>query len=542
MAADAKQAQKSGGWGREAGGWWARGFLPALLGLLVAGVAGMAPAEPRKAPISKEPLVVSLEADAQKLDPPAPTDGPSFLVIEHLFDRLVEFGEEGTSVVPGLAEKWESSPDGLRWTFHLRNATFSDGTPVNAEAVKFSFDRTIDASHPQHFPGIAWTTDLLGDWFNRIETPDEKTVVFVLNRPFVPLLQTLAMPPSSIVSPAYTRRMGEEVVSKPMGSGPFVLQEWKRGAYIKLKARPDHWRGSPATETVFFQIQPDPNQALSSLRTGDCHLITTVKPQAVGDPRKLGKGRIIDIPIYSLGYCVINVKKPNLSDVRVRQAMNYAIDRQNICDVLLEGTSIPACGILPPGMLGYREDRPFSYSYDLAKAQSLMKEAGYSAEKPLRTTLHCFDQVRPYNTVGKRLAERLAADLKKIWIEAEIRQMDFAGFIEFVDQRTEHELGTIGWSSDTGDPDNFIYYLFAHPTNRSNYDAGRARELMEQAQSEMDEAKRAALYSEGEEIVLKDAPAIFINHPKWVKGVSNRLRGYKPHPIAGDRLFDAYVE
>jgi peptide/nickel transport system substrate-binding protein len=516
--------------------------LSLLTVLLTLGAVFPAAAEPRKAPISKEPIVVSLEADAQKLDPPAPTDGPSFLVVEHLYDRLVEFADEGTGVVPGLAQSWESTPDGLKWTFHLRDATFSDGSPVTSEAVKFTFERIINTDHPQHFPGIAWTTDLLGDWFTNIETPDSKTAVFNLNRPFVPLLQVLAMPPSSIVSPAYTIANGEEVVSRPLGSGPFVLQEWKRGAYIKLKARHDYWGGSPATETVFFQVQPDPNQALSGLRTGDTHLINTVKPQAVGDPRRLGKGELIELPVFSLGYVVINMAKPNLKDVRVRQAMNYAIDRQNICDVLLEGTSIPAYGISPPGMLGHVDKPEFQYSYDVEKALALMTEAGYSAEKPLKVVFHCFDEVRPYNTVGKRLAERLAADLKKINIDVELRQMDFRGFIEFVDQRTEHELGTIGWTSDTGDPDNFIYYLFGHPTNRSNYEAGPAREMMEAAQSEMDVEKRAALYAQAETIVLKDAPAIFINHPKWVKGVSKRLKGYAPHPIAGDRLFNAYLE
>jgi ABC-type transport system substrate-binding protein len=121
--------------------------------------------------------------------------------------------------------------------------------------------------------------------------------------------------------------------------------------------------------------------------------------------------------------------------------------------------------------------------------------------------------------------------------------MDFRGFIEFVDQRTEHELGTIGWTSDTGDPDNFIYYLFGHPTNRSNYEAGPAREMMEAAQSEMDVEKRAALYAQAETIVLKDAPAIFINHPKWCEGrKQNASKAMPPHPIAGDRLFNAYLE
>lgn len=501
-------------------------------------------AEQRTAPVSREPIIVSIEADAQKLDPPAPTDGPSFLIIEHLYDRLVEFAPDDTTIVPSLAERWEASTDGLSWTFHLRKGvTFSDGSAMNAEAVKYSFDRISVPDHPEQFPGLAWASgDLLGDWFDRIEIADDHTVVFHLKRPFVPLLPTLAIPPASIVSPSHTKTTGESVVSNPVGTGPYVLDEWKRGAYLKLKARPDHWRGHAANETLFFQVQPDPSQALSALRTGDAHLVTTVKPSAIGDKRRYRDASFLEIPVFSLGYVVINTKKPHLADVRVRQAMNYAVDRENITSVLMEGTSIPAKGIIPPGMLGHSETPTFSYTFDLEKARALMTEAGYSADKRLKVTFHCFDEVRPYNTVGRRLAERISSMLNDAYFDVQLVQMDFRGFIEFVDQRTEHELGTIGWSSDTGDPDNFINYLFGIATNRSNYDAGEARVMMENAISEADPEARAALYRQAEELVLKGAPCIPLNHPKWVKGVSKRLKGYKPHQVAGDRMFDAYIE
>ncbi|MDX2175906.1 MAG: ABC transporter substrate-binding protein [Candidatus Sumerlaeia bacterium] len=508
-------------------------------------LAAHAPAaETRTAPVSKEPIVLSIEADAQKLDPPAPTDGPSFLLIEHLYDRLVEFSDTDTTVVPGLAERWETSEDGLRWTFHLRKGvTFSDGSPMNAEAVKYTFDRVTDDTHPEHFPGLSWGSGyLLGDWYERMEILDDHTVLFVLNRPYVPLLQSLAIPPASIVSPAHTKATGEAVVGNPLGTGPYTLAEWKRGAYLKLSARKDYWGGHPANETLFFQVQPDPSQALSALRTGDAHLVTTVKPQAIGDKRRYRDAEFIEVPVFSLGYVLINTKKPHLADVRVRQAMNYAVDRENIASVLMEGTSIAAKGITPPGMLGYSETPEFMYTHDVEKARALMREAGYSEEKKLKVKFHCFEEVRPYNTVGRRKAERIASMLGEAYFDVELVQIDFRGFIEFIDQRTEHELGTIGWSSDTGDPDNFLYYLFGNPTNRSNFDHPEARELMEKAVSEMDTEKRAEMYRRAERLVLEGAPCIAVNHPKWVKGASTRLKGYKPHPVAGDRMFDAYLE
>lgn len=527
-----KQAQKS---------WW-RLFVLVLA--VLAGSSAHAQTAKRTAPITKEPLIVSIPADVVKLDPPAPSDGVSLLVVAHLYDRLLEFDATSTEVKPSLAESWEVSPDGLRYTFKLRkDATFWDGTPVNAEAVKFTFERVADKNHPQHFPGMAYAEDLLGDWFKGIETPDEHTAVFVLNRPFVPLLLHLATAPASIVSPAYWRETGETVVEKPMGSGPFKLAEWKRGAYVKVTARPDHWRGSPASETVFFQVQPEPAMAFGALRKGSTHLVVTLKPQVIPDRSEaaLGQARIMEAPIPSLGYLLLNVKKPNLTDKRVRQAMNWAIDRDSICNVLLEGTSIPAKGPLPPGMLGHRENRPFSYGYDVEKAKALMTEAGYSAEKPLKLTLHCFEAARAYNTAGTRLAERLQEDFRKVFIDVEIKQMDFGGLIEMVNERTVHEAVTIGWMSDTGDPDNFLYYMFGNPSNHSNYANAEARELMEKAQGVQDPVERGKLYEKAEDIVIDEAPVVFINHAKAVKGVNRRLRGYKIHPVMVDRLFDVYL-
>lgn len=516
-----------------------------VAGLILGGLAAVAVADgPRRTTaLSKTLLVVSLPADVQKLDPPAPTDGNSMIAVAHIFDRLVEFHETTTEVVPSLAKSWDVSDDRLRWTFHLRDdVTFSDGTKFTSEAVKFSLERINDTTHPQHFPGIAWADELLGDWFSHIETPDPQTAVVVLHRPFTPLLQALAIPPASIVSPDHWRKTGEAVVSNPVGTGAYVLDEWKRGAYLKMTARKDYWGNHGASETIFLQAQPDPNQSLSALRTGDVHCVVVVKPQAVRDPSRLGKGTLIEMTIPSLGYATINTKKPGLDDVRVRQAMNYAINRDNYCEVLLEGTSIPAKGILPPGMLGFSEDRPFSYTHDPEKARKLMAEAGYSAEKPLKFEFACFEEIRPYNTAGSRLAARMASDLKECFMEPTIRQMDFRGFIEYTDQRTEHQVGTIGWMSDTGDPDNFIYYLFGTPTNRSNYDAGEARAWMEEAQSELDPAKRAELYQRAEEKVLQDAPAIFINHAKWVKGVSKDLKGFVQHSVMVDRFHNSYVK
>jgi dipeptide transport system substrate-binding protein len=317
-----------------------------------------------------------------------------------------------------------------------------------------------------------------------------------------------------------------------------VLDEWKAGAYVRLKARPDHWRGKPRTDTLFFTVQKDTNQRMSALRKGEVHLAPVLSPTVVGDRSKLQGCTVVDVPIPSLGYVMFNLKKEVTEPRALRLALNYAIDRQSICDGLLEGTSIPATGIIPPGMLGHRETKPGGFTYDPDKARKMIADAGLTGTK---IRMHCFNEARPYNTVGTRLVQRLQEDFRKVGVEVELVQMDFGGFLETIDTRTVHEMAFSGWMSDTGDPDNFIYYLFGSPSNRSNYENPEANKLMLAAQSEQDPAKRAELYQQAEDLILQDPPAVFVNHAQRVEGMSTRLRGYKPHPIMNTALWNAYL-
>lgn len=488
-----------------------------------------------------EPIVISIPADATKLDPPQPTDGTSLGIIEHLYDRLVDFapGPE-VKILPALATTWETSDDGLTYTFHLRtDATFSDGSRVNAAAVKYTFDRIVDTKHPEHF-GINWTENILGDWFDRIEAPDEQTVVFHLHRPFVPMLANLAMPAASIVSPAHIKAMGpDKSASTPMGSGPYVLEEWKRGAYLKLKARPDHWRGRPKTDTLFWRVQGDMNQALSALRKGETHVVLVLSPSVVGDQEEQGEARIVRSPMLAIGHVYLNIKKPPLQSKALRLALNYAVDRDALCNGLLQGSAFPASGIIPPGMLGYREEKPYGFSYNPEKAKALLKEAGLGGGVKLK--MHCFAAPRPYNTAGLKTAQRLQEDWRKVGIDVELVQMEFGAMLEVLAQRTEHQMALSGWMADTGDPDNFIWELYGVPTNRANYENVAANELMKGAAAELDTTKRAEMYQQAEDLILQDPPAVFLNHAHRIRGVSKRLRGFDSSALLVDNFSEAYL-
>lgn len=487
-----------------------------------------------------EPLIFSVPADFTKMDPPQPTDGITLCAIYHIYDRLVDFADEkSVRIVPGLAKSWDVTPDGLKYTFHLRDdATFSDGTPVRAEAVKFTFERIVDPNHPAHF-ATAWQDSILSDWFDHIETPDELTVVFVLKRPYVPLLANLSIPAASIVSPAHVLKVGSDgVVSKPMGSGPYVLDEWNSGNYIRLKARPNHWRGKPRTDTIIMRVQKDMNQRMASLRKGEVHLVTVLSPGVVGDASKLEKCTIATPSHLALCYAAFNMKVDKLKSKELRIAMNLAVDRKTLCEGVMEGAAFPATGVIPPGMLGYREEKPFGFSYQPDKAKKMIDDAGLAGTK---IKMLCFVETRPYNVAGTKTAQRLQEDWRKIGIDVELVQMDFGGFLETMNMRNKHEMAMTGWMSDNGDPDNFVYELFGSPMNKANYANEAANDLMAKAKGEQDVRKRADLYAQAEDLILQDPPAVMINHANRIVGYSNRLRGYNPENMMMEQLWNVYL-
>ncbi len=495
----------------------------------------------KNASTSPQTIVISLPADVVKLDPPQPQDGNSLLVIYHLYDRLVDFAnDDEIRIVPGLAKSWETSDDGLRVTFHLRDdATFSDGTPVTSEAVRYTFERLRDPNHPEHF-GISWTDSILGDWFDHFEVPDDRTIVFVLNRPYVPLLANLAIAAASIVNPDHVRSVGrEQIATDPMGSGPYVLDEWKTGNYVRLRARDSHWRGRAKNDVLIFRTQKDMNQRMAALKRGDIHIAPVLSPSVVSDITENSEYTVDKVPVPALQYIVFNMDKEVVQPRNLRLALNYAVNREVLCDGLLEGSAMPAHGIIPPGMLGYREKREFGFSYAPEYASKLIAEAGLEGT---RITMHCFGEARPYNIAGTRTAQRLQEDFRRVGIEVELVQMDFGGFLETVNQRTVHEMALIGWMSDNGDPDNFINELFGIPGNRANYENPEANALMKQAQSETDDQKRAELYQKAEDLILQDPPCVVINHAYRLKGYSKKLHGYNVQNIMMDQLWDVSIE
>lgn len=508
---------------------------------IFSGCEGGRPEASRGKKTSRESLVFVLGNDISNMDPAQMTDIESGQVASQVYEGLVRFKDGSVEVEPCLAESWQVTEDGLEWVFKLREGIrFSDGSPVNADAVVFSVQRQTDPNHEAHVPGrMRYANLLFGDassteteLLRSVEAIDERTVRFRLARPYMPFIFNLAMVQASVVSPSSVRLLKSDINTTMVGTGAFLLESYRRDQRITVVRNDNYW-GEPAdVEHVEFRVLRDPNTRLNSLRRGDCHVIAGIEPYSL-DLLKGDDGvTVLSEPSMNLGYLSINCKEAPFDDPRVRLAVNYAIDKEFICEVLYNGTSVMATGVLPPGMLGHDPERK-GIPYDPDKARELLKEAGY--ENGFEFTFNSHNRARIYVPVGIRLAEQVQQDLAKVGIRANIDQMEFPAFLEREKSRN-YVMGNSGWISDNGDPDNFIFEIIGREDNSLNYSNPEATRLMRLATVEKDVEKRAQLYYQAEELIAETAPIVPLNHALQIMAIRNEVRGFVMHPTGVNRL------
>jgi peptide/nickel transport system substrate-binding protein len=497
--------------------------------------AGSAGTEGRKV------LNYSIGNDLSNMDPAQINDIESALVAQQVYEGLVKFKPDSVEVEPCLAEKWEPSEDGLKWTFHLRpNVKFQDGSPVDADAVVFSVMRQMDSNHPYHVAGkMRYANFLFGDKSSTetelvrdVSAPDAQTVVFTLARPYTPFIKNMAMTPASIVCPAAARTYAKDFNTTMVGTGPFALKLYRRDELVSLERSPTYWGNAAQLDEIRVRILHDPTVRLNSLRKGDSDVISGVEPTAIPMLKEDANVTVLSEPSMNLGYIALNNQRPPFDNPKVRLALCYAIDRDYIVNTLFSGTSVVAKGIIPPGMLGYSGDRA-GFPYDPNKAKALLAEAGFP--NGFTVTFSSHDRPRIYFPVGIKLAERIQQDLGKVGVTAKIDQMEYATFLA-KQKSKDYQMANSGWISDNGDPDNFIYELAGREDNDCNYLNPEATRIMRQASAEKDESKRAALYKQAEDLLAADPPFIILNHAKQTLAVRKRVTNFKMHPTGVTQL------
>lgn len=515
-----------------------------LIGLLALGLVAFALSRRRGKEVPPTPtsegttLVWARGKDSIKLDPADITDGESAKVTTQIFDTLVRYKDGSTEVEPGLAARWETSPDGLVWTFTLREGIlFHDGTPCDAEAAAFSFRRQMDPAHPAHTGDFVYWRDMFGD-VAAVDAPDPGTVRFTLKHPYAPFLSNLAMFSAGVVSPAAFEKYGPEFAQNPVGTGPFVFRKWDRDARITLAANDAYWGGRPEVDRLVIQVVPDNTARYLLLADGKIHLMDGLSPQHAEAVRKDESLALHAAPGMNVAYLAMNNTALPFDDARVRRAAAHALDLAGVARALYLGMADPAANPLPPTVWGHHEGLA-PRARDLDAARRLLAEAGVPAGT--RVALSAFSNPRPYMPEPSKVATAIRSALKEIGLDCTVEMRDWAEHLAHV-QSGRHQMCLLGWSGDNGDPDNFLYVLLdkenaAPPaSNVSFYMSEPVHALLVAARRESAVEARAALYRRAQEAIHADCPLVPLVHASQVMASTARLSGFALHPVGLVRL------
>lgn len=460
-------------------------------------------------------------------------------------NRLVEFELGTTNIVPGLAESWTASQDGLSYTFKLRrgvkfhsNAKFKPTRDFNADDVLYSYNRQADPNHPFHkvSPGqtYAYFEDMgMNDIVERVEKVDPMTVRFVLKKPEAPFLANLAMDFASILSAEYAEKMKaagtpEVIDREPIGTGPFQFVSYQKDAVIRYKAHDQFWGGRPKIDNLVFAITTDASVRYAKLKTGECHVMAFPKPADVELMKKDPNINLVSQQGLNVGYISFNVEKKPFDNKLVRQALNMAVNKKAIIDAVYQGAGQPAKNPIPPTMWSYN-DKVKDYGYDPAKAKQLLAQAGYP--NGTEVELWYLPVTRPYNPDGKRVAELVQADWEKIGVKTKLLTYEWGEYRKRSKNGEQHAM-MFGWSGDNGDPDNFFVPLLGCSAVKGGGNVSRwchkdFEDLIQKAKLVTKKAERAALYEKAQVIFHDEAPWVPIAHSVRFDPVRKEVKGYK---------------
>ncbi len=493
-----------------------------LLAALLALVAGCRPATQ----LPTDTLIFARGADSQKLDPHDVDDGESMKVLVNICEGLVRFQAGTTEVEPGLATKWEISPDGLIYTFTLRpGVKFHDGTPLDAEAAAFSFRRQMDAHHPAHLKEASfqyWSA--MFNMVEAVEVVDQMTLRFRLKEPHAPFLSSLAIPAASLISPQF---LGQR---HPVGTGPFRFAEWIPNEKIVLATNQDYWDGAPTIERLVFQVVPDNATRLIQLQTGQVHAMDGLDPNDRPVVQRDPNLQLLTAPGLNVCYLAFNTQKPPLDNPQLRRALAAAIHKPDIIRAVYRDAAVIAKNPLPPFVPGHND------------SISITHEPSTINHFPAPLRLHVITNPRPYLPNPIRAAEMVKADLEKLGVKIEIVPNEWGAHLTRT-QRGEHDLAFLGWVGDNGDADNFLYVLLDPETavvgsalNIAFWKHDPYHQLMVQARREVDPAKRAALYRQAQQMIFDECPLVPLAHAQNIVALRATVAGVLLQPN-GDLLF-----
>ncbi|QCO54965.1 ABC transporter substrate-binding protein [Pseudorhodobacter turbinis] len=499
-------------------------------------------------------MVYCSEGSPEGFDPALFTTGTTFNASSHpVYNRLVEFDGATTATKPALAESWEVSEDGLEYTFKLRegvkfqsNDSFTPTRDFNADDVIFTFDRQRKEDNPYNkYEGGSWeyfNSMSMSDLISEIVKIDDNTVKFVLSRPEAPMIANLAMDFASIVSKEYADAMLEvgtpEMLNQaPIGTGPFTFVAYQKDAVIRYAANPDYWAGASPLDNLVFAITTDASVRYQKMKAGECHLMSYPNPADVAAMQEDADLVVQEQEGLNVGYLAYNTKVAPFDNVNVRRALNMAVDKQAILDVVFQGAGSIAKNPIPPAMWSYN-DAVQDDVYDPEAAKQMLADAGVS---DLSMKIWAMPVQRPYNPNARRMAELMQEDLGKIGVSVEIVSYEWGEYLERAKAEDRDGAVLLGWTGDNGDPDNFLAVLLGCDAvgnaNRAQWCDADFDALIQKAKVTADQAERTKLYEEAQVIFKDQAPWSTIAHSVTFTPMRKEVQGYEMSPLGSVRFY-----
>jgi len=472
--------------------------------------------------------------DADTLDINVTGNGEAWEVAAQIFNLLVRTKQGRTDIEPDLATSWSVSPDGLVWTFKLRQGvSFHDGTPWNAEAAKFNIDRWADDKNPYHAVqgyDYAYWNDFMGPSFKEAQVVDPYTLQIVLKQPNGPLIYNLAIIAFGFNSPAAIKQYGAQGIGQhPVGTGPYKFVEWVRDDHITFEANPNYFRkGLPKTPRLVMRPIKDNAARVLALKAGEVNAIENPNTDDVKAFQADPKFKLTLRPPFSTGWLRFNMNNPLFQDRRIREAVAVAINRRAIVQALYGDFGQVADQHMPPTMWGRGNVKPIPY--DPERAKKLFAEAGYG--NGLSFDFWYLPFSRPYFPQTKEIATAIASDLGKIGIKANLMTEDVAAYLR--DRKTNRfQLFMIGWIGDNGDPDDWLGYFFPKydPENAYlSYNNPAVFDLINKAKVTSGQDQRAKMYAQAEEMIMADYRDVLIAHAKLPLLMQKNVDGLVAQP------------
>lgn len=488
------------------------------------------PTAPATTPTTtKDTVKVAMGVDLDTVDPHDITTTAVFNVLRHCYETLVWIDEKG-NLIPWLVERWTVSEDGKVYTFYIRKGIkFHDGTPLNASVVKANFDRWMDPTVKVSQRGQ------LGP-LSKVEVVDEYTVRVYLRTPFAVFLRSLSTY-LFITSSKVIETYGNKTITEVVGTGPYKFVSWEKGKRVVLERNDDYWGNKSILKRVEWLIIPEASTRLAALLAGDVDFAFNLPPTDL--ERVKGDTRFTVItPVSNRIMFVAMVPRGPLTDPKVRQAINYAVDVDAIIKNVLYDLAIRTNAPLPPHFFGFHEMPP--YTYDPERAKKMLAEAGYPNGFKV-TLMHPTGRYMQ----DKQVAEAVQAYLSKVGITVELKTMDWPSFVAELRkplQEKTYDMVLLGWGPGVADAHLALHGQFysgqAPPRGlaAAHYNNSEVDKLLELGMSELNETKRAEHYKKAIEIIWKDAPWVFLYTQKWFYGATAKLKNFVVN-IDGEQIF-----